>query len=997
MSVAGEVFSNKYGIGHDQGHGRYFAPIFGIILISVILVGQVSALMIEQDLSTLSKNAEIVMSGKVVSVNSTWNEEHTNIQTIVKILVNDTIKSNKGDLNGKKVDIVVKGGSVGGITQWVEDQPLFLPDEQAIVFLKNDTKKQLNVYGAYQGVFPVNNGKIGKLTEQEFADTIMGYTTGASISSNISSGGETSLNETVNKGASGTVGESPAPVQASTGVITGISPSSASAGTHSSIIIAGSGFGSTQGGVAFFFKTAGTENRFLLADHIDSWNNNQIQVEVPAFDAFNYPASSSSGPVFVRTSSGTDTASYPFTVTFGYGGAMWDSPYSETIRVNEGGNSGAVTAATAAMATWTSVPSQQFAFICGGTSTSTTFGRDGESLIYWGPESDFYPNEASILAWASTWTDGDENIIEGDVEYNNHWSWRTSPGPSDFDIQTVCTHEIGHHLFLKDLYGNYPGYPQDTAKVMFGMIGQGTTKRTLTSSDIAGIQWIYPGSLPSNLPPVADAGPDQKVPLYTLVTLDGTGSSDSDNNFPLTYAWSVMSKPFGSTASLSSSTADKPTFTPDIMGDYIFALTVTDSLGLQSTTADSVKISAISPITVTVPNGGGNWQQGSTRTITWSYTGNPGSNVKIELLKGTTVDRVINASTSIGSGGSGSYDWVVPYNKALGSDYRIRITSTSTTAYKDTSDAAFTISAGPPFTVEVPNGGETWQQGSSQTIRWDYTGSPGSYVKIELLKAGVVSRTISSSTSRGSGGSGSKSWTVPSTLTLGDDYRIRITSTSNATKTDTSNADFTISAGPPLKVVYPNGGENWEQGSAQTITWSYTGSPGSHVKIELLKGTTVNRVIKDSTSSGSGGSGSYKWTVPYNKALGSDYKVRITSTSKSTYKDTSDANFTVSAGPPITVVAPNGGENWLRGSTHTIKWKYTGSPGSKVKIELLKAGVVNRTISSSTSVGSSGSGSKSWTVPSTLTLGTDYRIRVTSTSNATKTDTSNVDFTISAS
>jgi Ca2+-binding RTX toxin-like protein len=90
---------------------------------------------------------------------------------------------------------------------------------------------------------------------------------------------------------------------------------------------------------------------------------------------------------------------------------------------------------------------------------------------------------------------------------------------------------------------------------------------------------------------VANAGSDQTVHAGTLVTLDGTGSSDPDNNLPLTYAWS-MSAPAGSTATLSSSTADKPTFTPDKIGDYVISLTVTDSLGASSTPADSVTITA---------------------------------------------------------------------------------------------------------------------------------------------------------------------------------------------------------------------------------------------------------------------------------------------------------------------------------------------------------------------------------------------------------------------
>jgi hypothetical protein len=197
-----------------------------------------------------------------------------------------------------------------------------------------------------------------------------------------------------------------------------------------------------------------------------------------------------------------------------------------------------------------------------------------------------------------------------------------------------------------------------------------------------------------------------------------------------------------------------------------------------------------------------------------------------------------------------------------------------------------------------------------------------------------------------------------------------------------------------ITVMTPNGGETWQQGSAQTITWQYAGNLGSYVKIELLKGTAVNQVIASGTSIGSGGSGSRSWMVPYNQGSGSDYKIRITSTSNAGYTDTSDTNFTISAGPPITVVSPNGGENWHRESTYTIRWQYSGSPGSYVKIELLNGTAVSRVISSSTPIGTSGSGSKSWTIPSMQNLGTNYKIRITSTNDPTIADTSNMPFTI---
>jgi hypothetical protein len=96
-----------------------------------------------------------------------------------------------------------------------------------------------------------------------------------------------------------------------------------------------------------------------------------------------------------------------------------------------------------------------------------------------------------------------------------------------------------------------------------------------------------------NLSPTANAGPDQPNAITgTLVTLNGSGSSDPEG-LPLSYAWSLVDWPAGSTAALSGPTLVNPTFTPDEAGAYVARLAVND--GNMASVPDEVTITASEP------------------------------------------------------------------------------------------------------------------------------------------------------------------------------------------------------------------------------------------------------------------------------------------------------------------------------------------------------------------------------------------------------------------
>lgn len=105
----------------------------------------------------------------------------------------------------------------------------------------------------------------------------------------------------------------------------------------------------------------------------------------------------------------------------------------------------------------------------------------------------------------------------------------------------------------------------------------------------------------TNTAPVANAGPDQSVTTGSTVTLNGGGSSDVDGN-PITYDWSFLSVPTGSTATLSNPTAAKPTFVADKVGQYVAQLIVND--GTVNSTPDTVTITTAGTNTAPVANAG---------------------------------------------------------------------------------------------------------------------------------------------------------------------------------------------------------------------------------------------------------------------------------------------------------------------------------------------------------------------------------------------------------
>ncbi|MHC1729221.1 MAG: Ser-Thr-rich GPI-anchored membrane family protein [Syntrophobacteraceae bacterium] len=220
-------------------------------------------------------------------------------------------------------------------------------------------------------------------------------------------------------------------------------------------------------------------------------------------------------------------------------------------------------------------------------------------------------------------------------------------------------------------------------------------------------------------------------------------------------------------------------------------------------------------------------------------------------------------------------------------------------------------------------------------------------------------------------------------------YRVRAYESSGVSSySNEANAVTTLF----IKVSFPNGGVHLLAGAQWWVQWTYSGNVGTTVNIDLLKGGAYYKTITSSQSIGKEGYGQYnRWRIPYNETPGSDYKVRITSTTDSNYQDTSNSNFSIMSG--IGILSPNGGEIWKAGSTQKIHWTYSNEVHATVKIELYRGGVPDLVINPAISKGSNGEGEFSWTIPASQAASNLYKVKITSADNLFS-DASDDGFTI---
>ncbi|TAF29226.1 MAG: hypothetical protein EAZ68_23710, partial [Oscillatoriales cyanobacterium] len=225
-------------------------------------------------------------------------------------------------------------------------------------------------------------------------------------------------------------------------------------------------------------------------------------------------------------------------------------------------------------------------------------------------------------------------------------------------------------------------------------------------------------------------------------------------------------------------------------------------------------------------------------------------------------------------------------------------------------------------------------------------------------------------------------WTVPTVITDGATYRIRITSLTNPNLIDESDANFAI--GIFVIISNPAAGAVLSKGTPITVRW--TTNIFALLRVELILNGIPVRTIGFNIPSNT--VNTLEWTPQNDLASSDGYIIRVQSLANPIEQGISSV-FSVITPSTIQVNSPTGGESWQKNKNYDITWQ--SNVQGNLQIDLFRNDTLFRNITPSIVATA---GRFSWLVPSDVPIANNYKVNIRSLAIGSVTGRSPANFSV---
>ncbi len=134
-----------------------------LLVFFLLLFTKIDADVLYLPLQKLISLSQEIIEGKVINIETKWDDEHKFIFTYTKIRIYNT---NKGKVKDKEIILKEIGGQLDGYTTHAECQPNYKKGEEVLVFLQK-RGSYYETYGLNQGKFSIINEGGGKIYKRD--------------------------------------------------------------------------------------------------------------------------------------------------------------------------------------------------------------------------------------------------------------------------------------------------------------------------------------------------------------------------------------------------------------------------------------------------------------------------------------------------------------------------------------------------------------------------------------------------------------------------------------------------------------------------------------------------------------------------------------------------------------------------------------------------------------------------------------------------------------